>query len=115
GAGHPVVGARPPERHPPANPCRAPATNPPSLRGSDGAFPLPALEPQGFLANRRPPLFDRRPVEGASFDDLDPELIASYLATVRERDSTGLGRFDDDAELLRRAGVTVTAGQPTLA
>jgi ATP-dependent DNA helicase RecG len=60
-------------------------------------------------------LFDRRPVDGAGPDDLDTSLVASYLATVRERDATGLGRFADDAELLRRAGVTVAGGQPTVA
>ena len=113
--GHPVIVARVHECDPSATPCRITATGAAYIRGYDGDFLLSDLEVQGFLAARRPPLFDRRPVDGAGREDLDPELVASYLATVRERDATGLGRFTDDAELLRRAGVTVADGQPTVA
>ena len=113
--GQPVVVARVHECDPSAKPCRVTGTGIAYLRGYDGDFPLSDLEIQGFLAARRPPLFDRRPVEGAGWDDLDAELVTSYLATVRERDATGLGRFTDDAELLRRAGVIVAGGQPTVA
>jgi ATP-dependent DNA helicase RecG len=112
--GQPVILARVHECDPSAKPCRVTATNTAYIRGYDGDFPLSDLEVQGFLAARRPPLFDRQPVDGASFADLDAQLVASYLATVRERDATGLGRFDD-AELLRRAGVVVEDGQPTVA
>ncbi|MFF5075918.1 ATP-binding protein [Actinoplanes sp. NPDC000266] len=113
--GQPVVVARVHECDPSAKPCRVTASGTAYLRGYDGDFPLSDLETQGFLAARRPPLFDRRPVEGAGPDDLDPQLVAAYLATVRERDATGLGRFPDDTELLRRAGVIVDGGQPTVA
>jgi ATP-dependent DNA helicase RecG len=113
--GQPVIVARVHECDPSAKPCRVTATGIAYLRSYDGDFPLSDLETQGFLAARRPPLFDRRPVEGAGPDDLDAALVASYLDTVRERDATGLGRFSDDAELLRRAGVTVAGGQPTVA
>lgn len=34
---------------------------------------------------------------------------------MRERDPAGLGRFTDDAELLRRGGVTIDGGQLTVA
>jgi ATP-dependent DNA helicase RecG len=98
-----------------AKPCRVTATGTGYLRGYDGDCPLSDLETQGFLAARRPPLSDRQPVDDATADDLDPDLVASYLATVRERDPSGLGRFTDDAELLRRAGITVAGGQPTVA
>ncbi|WP_085066925.1 ATP-binding protein [Catenuloplanes japonicus] len=113
--GQPVIVARVQECDPSAKPCRVTASGDGYLRGYDGDFLLSDVEVQGFLAARRPPLFDRRPVDGADPDDLDPDLIASYLTTVRARDSTGLGRFTDDAELLRRAGVTVAGGQPTTA
>jgi len=56
-----------------------------------------------------------RAVEDAVIDDLDTELVEAFLAAVRERDPSGLGRFPDDTELLRRAGVTVGNGQPTVA
>jgi len=60
-------------------------------------------------------LFDRSPVEEAHFDDLDTELVGAFLDAVRERDPSGLGRFGDDTELLRRAGITLPDGQPTVA
>jgi ATP-dependent DNA helicase RecG len=113
--GEPVIVAHVHECDPSVKPCRVTATSTAYVRGYDGDFPVSDVETQGFLAARRPPLFDRRPVDGASSDDLDPELVASYLSTVRERDATGLGRFTDDAELLRRAGVTVDGGRPTVA
>ncbi len=84
-------------------------------RAFTGDYALSDLEEQGFLAARQPPLFDRVPVEDATVDDLDTELVDAFLAAVRERDPAGLGRFTDDAELLRRAGVILTGGQPTVA
>lgn len=107
--------ARVHECDPSAKPCRVTATGTAYLRGYDGDFPVSELEIQGFLTARRPPLFDRRPVDEADVDDLDSELVSSFLSTVRERYSTGLGRFADDGELLRRAGVVVTGGRPTVA
>ena len=113
--GEPVVVARVHECDQSAKPCRVTATGTAYLRGYDGDFPLSDLEMQGFLAARRPPLFDREPVDGATADDLDPELVASYVDTVRDRDPSGLGRFASDSELLRRGGVTLAGGQPTVA
>jgi ATP-dependent DNA helicase RecG len=60
-------------------------------------------------------MFDRAPVTGAGRDDLENELIAAFLRSVRERDPHGLGRFRDDTELLRRAGVILADGTPTVA
>ncbi|MEU6722143.1 ATP-binding protein [Nonomuraea wenchangensis] len=85
------------------------------MRGYDGDFPLSDLEEQAFLAARKPPLLDRQPVPGATCEDLDIDLVAAFVRSVRERDPHGLGRFPDDAELLRRAGVTLPDGTPTVA
>ncbi|WP_261575466.1 ATP-binding protein [Frankia gtarii] len=113
--GAPIVVARVHECDRSAKPCRVTATGTAYLRGYDGDYALSDVEEQGFLAARRPPLFDRAPVEDATVDDLDTELVDAFLATVRERDPAGLGRFPDNAELLRRGGVTVAGGQPTVA
>jgi len=102
--GHPIVVAHVHECAPSAKPCRVTATGTAYLRGDDGDFPLSDLETQGFLAARRPPLFDRQPVDGASFDDLDPELVASYLATVRQ----------DPPAVRARNQVTITGPIPRM-
>lgn len=96
-------------------PCRVAASGTAYVRGYDGDFPLSPLEEQAFLAARQPPSFDRQAVQGAAREDLDDELLQTFLRSVRERDPHGLGRFHDDAELLRRAGVTQTDGTPTVA
>jgi ATP-dependent DNA helicase RecG len=114
-AGHPIVIARVHECDASAKPCRVAATGAAYLRGYDGDFELSDLEVQGFLAARRPPHFDRAGVDGATAADLDPELVAAFVAAVRDRDPRGLGRFTDDRELLLRAGVTLADGRPTVA
>lgn len=85
------------------------------LRDWDGDFEMSSLEEQGFQSLRNHPDSDRKPVEGATKDDLDPDLLADYEATVHISDPNGLGRFSGD-ELLRRAGViTDSAGTPSVA
>jgi ATP-dependent DNA helicase RecG len=113
--GQPVVVAEVHETDPSTKPCRVASTGIAYLRGYDGDFALSQVEEQGFLAARTPPLFDRAPVDGAGPDDLDPALLAAFVESVRDRDRRGLGRFDDDRELLRRAGVTRDDGRPTTA
>ena len=85
------------------------------LRDWDGDFEMSPLEEQGFQSLRNHPDSDRKPVENATKDDLDPELLADYEQTVRTSDTRGLGRFSGD-ELLHRAGVTTDAdGTPSVA
>ncbi|MDO0912843.1 ATP-binding protein [Streptomyces sp. DT2A-34] len=113
--GCPVVVATVHECDRSAKPCRVTASGTSYSRGYDGDFELSALEEQAFLAARHPPLFDRAPVADATRADFDDELLTEFLRSVRERDPRGLGRFTDDAELLRRAGVTAADGTPTVA
>ncbi|MBT0773304.1 GntR family transcriptional regulator [Kineosporia sp. J2-2] len=54
-------------------------------------------------------------MEGGTGDDLDPDLVLSFIQAVRDRDPNGLGRFRSDEELLRRAGVTLDEGRPSVA
>jgi ATP-dependent DNA helicase RecG len=114
-SGHPIVVARVHECDSSAKPCRVASTGAAYLRGYDGDFELSDLEMQGFLCLRRPPHFDRGPVDGATAADLDPGLVTAFVAAVRERDPRGLGRFAEDRELLLRAGVTLDDGRPTVA
>jgi ATP-dependent DNA helicase RecG len=113
--GQPVVIAEVHESDQSTKPCRVAATGTAYLRSYDGDFALSAVEEQGFLVSRTPPLFDREPVDGAVPEDLDPALINAFVASVRDRDRRGLGRFDDDRELLHRAGITLGDGRPTTA
>jgi hypothetical protein len=69
------------------------------LRGYDGDFLLPDLEEQAFLAARKPPMFDRAPVEDATAADLDEALLDSFTASIRRNDPDGRGRFTDQGEL----------------
>ena len=110
-----VIVARVHECDSSAKPCRVASTGESYLRGYDGDYRLSDLEEQAFLAARKPPMFDRAPVPGSTTADLDRELVAAFVSTVRDRDPSGLGRFDGDAELLARAGVTTGDGTPTVA
>jgi ATP-dependent DNA helicase RecG len=92
--GVPVVVAQVSECDRSAKPCRVASTGKAYLRGYDGDFLLSDLEEQAFLAARKPPMFDRAPVEN------DPD---------------GRGRFTDQGELLRRSGVLDSDGRPTVA
>jgi ATP-dependent DNA helicase RecG len=60
-------------------------------------------------------LFDRAPVAWSTQEDLDPDLVQGFLATVRDLDPGGLGRFERDVELLCRAGVTTGEQVSTVA
>ena len=110
-----VIVARVHECDPSAKPCRVASTGKAYLRAYDGDFQLSHLEEQAFIAARRPPMFDRVPVEGAGFPDLDPELVGAYTESVWRHEPRGLGRFQEQRELLRHAGVVTADGVPTVA
>jgi ATP-dependent DNA helicase RecG len=113
--GEPVVVATVHECDRSAKPCRVSSAGKAYLHIHDGNYELSDLEEQAFLAQREPPHFDRRTVEGATAEDLDPELLEAWTAAARERNPRGLGRFGDDTELLRRGGVLGADGHPTVA
>lgn len=110
-----VIAARVYECDKSAKPCRVAASGRAYLRGYDGDYLLSDLEEQAFLAARNPPMFDRKPVEGASASDLDPGLLEAFTDSVRRNDPQGRGRYSDRDELLRRSGVIAPDGRPTVA
>jgi ATP-dependent DNA helicase RecG len=69
--GSPVVVAQVSECDRSAKPCRVASTGKSYIRGYDGDFLLSDVEEQAFLAARKPPMFDRAPVEDATEGDLD--------------------------------------------
>lgn len=113
--GEPVVVATVHECDPSAKPCRVKSTGSAYLRSYDGDYELSDVEAQAFLAGRKAPHFDRAPVSGTSENDLDRELVAEWIDVVRRDDATALGRFRDDDEVLRRAGIITSGGELTLA
>ena len=113
--GRPVIVADVAECPVGQKPCEVTSTGKAYGRSFDGDFELSDLERQAFLVGRAYPRDDQEPVLGSSVADLDQDLLTDWIATVRERNSTGLGRFSDETELLRRGGVTTTTGELTVA
>lgn len=111
----PVIVATVHECDPSAKPCRVQSSGLAYLRSYDGDYALSAIEEQAFLAARKAPHFDREAVSGTTRSDLDSELVAAWLDTVRRDSATALGRFRDDEEVLRRAGVVTSSGELSLA
>jgi ATP-dependent DNA helicase RecG len=112
--GRTVVAAIVRECDPSAKPCRVGSTGKAYLRSYDGDFELSLEEERGFLSARTHAHFDRLPVEGASIDDLDGDLLHAWQTAARDRSPQTLGRFDDE-ELLRRTGVLLAGGVPSRA
>jgi len=96
-------------------PCQKTSTGQVWVRGYDGDHEASALERQAFLVNRTHPRVDRDPVAGTRVDDLDPALRDEWMASVRANEPTGLGRFTNDDEILRRGGVVAASGELTMA
>ena len=112
--GQAVVVAAVAECDPSAKPCRLKSSGKAYVRSRDGDYSISAEEEQGFLRLRSAPSADRVEVPGTTADDLDVELVARWVTTVRLRDADGLGRFDDD-EMLVRAGAITREGLVTRA
>ncbi len=111
----PVVVAHVHECDQSLKPCRVASTGKAYLRGYDGDYLLSALEEQAFLSARSAPMADRQPVPDATPEDLDPDLVEAFTASIRRLDPQGRGRFSDQSELLRRSGVLHSDGRPTVA
>lgn len=73
------------------------------LRQADGDYLMSPQEEQQLLAARDRPRFDATPVAGTSVKDLDPELLAPYVSSVRN--SSRRLQNVDEVTLLRRRGV----------
>jgi ATP-dependent DNA helicase RecG len=99
-----------------AKPCVVKRSGRAYLRSGDGDgdFELSDLEIQGILVNRTQPRFDSDPVATARRTDLDPDLVARYLATARATDR-GLARITNDETLLLKTGVLADPHTPTVA
>lgn len=57
--------------------------------------------------------YDRQPVSGLTIEDLVPDIVHDYLTSARLRDRRLESR--SDSEILRRTGLMVASGEPTLA
>jgi ATP-dependent DNA helicase RecG len=112
--GTPIIVADVPECPFGQKPCHVTSTGKAYGRSFDGNFDQSDLERQAFLVGRTYPRSDHDAVPGSSAADLDPELLADWISTVRERNPTGRGRYSDETELLRRGGVTTTTGELTV-
>jgi ATP-dependent DNA helicase RecG len=110
----PVVVARVHECDPSQKPCRLASSGKAWVRSFDGDYELSTLEEQAFLAARTAPNADSQPILGASKTDLDETLIASWIETA-QKNRPALRQFTDRDELLRRTGVVIGDGVPTLA
>ncbi|MDQ1249220.1 MAG: ATP-dependent helicase RecG [Actinomycetota bacterium] len=107
-SGHAVLAAQVAECDRSAKPCRFKGKG--WIRAWDGDYSMSLEEEQAFLRLRDAPRFDRVAVDGTSRDDLDAQLTRSWLDTARTLDPLGLGRFSDDDECLKRAGVLTPQG-----
>jgi ATP-dependent DNA helicase RecG len=76
------------------------------VRVNDGDHRLSSYEIQMLLAKRGQPREDEEPVPDTSVDDLDPELIAEFLARLRNNRPHSFAQLDR-LSVLRRTRVLV--------
>ncbi|MEV6983988.1 RNA-binding domain-containing protein [Sphaerisporangium sp. NPDC051017] len=112
--GKPIIVARIDEMSASMKPCRIKSTGKAYLRSYDGDYELSQLEEQAFIANRETPRFDQNLVADSSIEDLDRELVASYIDTCKTN-SIPLSRLDDQDVLFRTGVVSGPNKVPTVA
>lgn len=79
------------------------------LRQADGDYVMSELEIQQMIALRERPRYDARPVDGTSFDDLEPSLVSEFVSAAR----IGSRRLasETDEVILTRKAVLASDGQ----
>lgn len=87
------------------------------LRQADGDYVMHEHELRMIDVEKllmiEPRNYDSQGVPGLTRNDLVPELVAEYLRQARLRDRRLADR--DDEEILRRTGIIMSSGEPTLA
>lgn len=112
--GKTVIAARVEELASSMKPCRVKGTGKAYLRSYDGDYELSQLEEQAFIANRDTPRFDQAVVAEATVDDLDSDLVSSYVDNCKAT-SPALARFNDSDILFRTGVLAGSERRPTLA
>lgn len=89
------------------------------VRVGDGDRRMTEYEIHTYLSSRGPVTDDRKPVPGASLDDLDRDLVTGYLARLRSaRPGASYLHQVDDPTLMRTLGILTAEADrdvPTLA
>ena len=97
-----------------AKPCRLKRGGAAYLRFWDGDYQLSELEIQGFYANRAQPRFDVGAVADTGIRDLEPDLVARFLASIRDGDQR-FRKYKVDKTVLVKSGVLASNGEATVA
>lgn len=97
-----------------AKPCRLKRGGAAYLRFWDGDYQLSELEIQGFYVNRSQPRFDILAVAETGIQDLEPDLVARFLASIRDGDQR-FRRYKDNNTVLVKSGVLTLNGEVTVA
>ena len=103
-----------PPQDPEHKPFKVGAHGPAFIRSADGDYSLHPNEEALLVSKRRHPNADRAPVEGATFDDLDPALVEMYL-TRQRRDSRRLSTFTEHDQLVHTNVIDPVTGAPKVA
>ncbi len=83
------------------------------IRTHDGNAPLDAQRVQYLVASKASLEYENEVVDGATLDDLDPEVIDDFVKHRQERVGRNLSQVPGD--LLQELGVVTRAGQVTVA